>query len=284
MTYKVLYRGPLSSCNYACDYCPFAKTKNTRKELQDDAKKLSRFTNWVGQQDYDFEVLFTPWGEAMIRRHYQDAFGVLSRLGNVKKVCAQTNLSGNLDWLDDVEVKSTALWCTFHPSQVSQGKFLRQCDVLLSKGVSFSVGTVGLKADFDAISRLRNALSKDVYLWVNAYKREEGYYSDADLNFLESIDPNFPINNQRHQSLGQSCRAGKSSFSVDGNGRVQSCHFIKSEIGNIYDKNFFSQLKERKCSNNTCGCHIGYVHLDRLNLYEVYGERVMERIPLAFQK
>ena len=29
----------------------------------------------------------------------------------------------------------------------------------------------------------------------------------------------------------------------------------------------------------TCGCHIGYIHLDELGLYEVFGEGLMERIP-----
>ena len=282
MRYKVLYRGPLSSCNYACDYCPFAKTKNSRLELQDDAKKLSKFTNWIGEQNHDFELLFTPWGEAMIRRHYQEAFKVLSHLENVKKVCAQTNLSGTLDWIDDVDIESTALWCTFHPSQISEKKFLRQCDILLNKGVSFSVGTVGLRDDFSAIASLRKALSKDVYLWVNAYKREDNYYSKNDIEFLLEIDPFFETNNVRHESIGESCRAGMSSFSVNGDGRVQRCHFIKGEIGNIYEADFFAKLVERSCTNTTCGCHIGYVHLDKLKQYDRYGDRVMERIPKSF--
>ncbi len=281
MTYKILYRGPLSSCNYACVYCPFAKTKNTREELLDDAEKLSRFTNWVGEQSHDVELLFTPWGEAMIRRHYQDAFKVLSHFKNVKKVCAQTNLSGSLDWVDDVEKASIALWCTFHPSQTTQEKFLAQTEILLSKGISFSVGTVGLKEDFAAISSLRNQLSKEVYLWVNAYKRVERYYSPEDVDYLVGIDPLFKTNNVRYKSLGESCRAGMTSFSVDGDGRVQRCHFIKDEIGNIYEDDFFDKLVERSCTNATCGCYIGYIHLDKLKQYEVYGERMMERIPIS---
>ena len=27
MNLSILYRGPLSSCNYACGYCPFAKRR-----------------------------------------------------------------------------------------------------------------------------------------------------------------------------------------------------------------------------------------------------------------
>ncbi len=282
MNYKVLYRGPLSSCNYSCDYCPFAKTKNTRDELLDDANKLGRFVDWIGDRSENFELLFTPWGEAMIRRHYQDAFKVLSHFKNVKKVCAQTNLSGNLEWVNEVEVESTALWCTYHPSQTSEEKFLKQCGILLKRGISFSVGTVGLKDDFASILSLRKALSKDVYLWVNAYKRKSNYYSQSDIDFLTQIDPLFKTNTIRHKSLGESCRAGMSSFSVDGDGRVQRCHFIKDKIGNIYEDAFFENLTNRLCTNATCGCHIGYVHLDRLQQYEIYGDGVMERIPRVF--
>src|SRR5437762_11699225 len=43
--YTTLFRS--SSCNYACEYCPFAKTANTREELRDDERRLKRFVTWV---------------------------------------------------------------------------------------------------------------------------------------------------------------------------------------------------------------------------------------------
>ena len=41
----------------------------------------------------------------------------------------------------------------------------------------FSVGVVGLKEHFGEIEALRRELPPDVYLWVNAYKREPDYYT-----------------------------------------------------------------------------------------------------------
>lgn len=38
-------------------------------------------------------------------------------------------------------------------------------------------------------------------------------------------------------------------------------------------------LHPRPCTNQTCGCHIGYVHMDDLKLYDRFGEGVLERIP-----
>ncbi|MEN8446791.1 MAG: radical SAM protein, partial [Cyanobacteria bacterium J06555_13] len=29
MNLSILYRGPLLSCNYGCEYCPFAKRQQT---------------------------------------------------------------------------------------------------------------------------------------------------------------------------------------------------------------------------------------------------------------
>jgi MoaA/NifB/PqqE/SkfB family radical SAM enzyme len=100
---------------------------------------------------------------------------------------------------------------------------------------------------------------------------------------LTRIDPLFPLNNTYHPSRGESCRAGASVISVDGDGTVRRCHFIKEPIGNIYDADFEHCLRERPCANETCGCHIGYVHLDRLKLYDTFGDGVLERVPLGYR-
>ncbi len=109
--------------------------------------------------------------------------------------------------------------------------------------------------------------------------REPDYYSPEMVEELTRVDPLFPLNNEYHASKGESCRAGSTVISVDGDGTVRRCHFIKQPIGNIYGADFQSCLAERPCTNDTCGCHIGYVHLDRLNLYATFGDGVLERIP-----
>src|SRR5205085_1024801 len=47
---SILYRGPLSSCNYGCAYCPFAKHAETAEELAADRRALERFTGWVSRR------------------------------------------------------------------------------------------------------------------------------------------------------------------------------------------------------------------------------------------
>ena len=97
--WSILYRGPLTSCNYACGYCPFAKTRNTRAERREDEMRLRRFTDWVGGRAEEIGVLFTPSGEALIHRGYQRALCQLSCLPNIRRVAIQTNLSCGLGWL-----------------------------------------------------------------------------------------------------------------------------------------------------------------------------------------
>ena len=278
-TWSILYRGPLSSCNYGCDYCPFAKTTNTRAERRDDEQKLARFVRWVQGRPESIGVLFTPWGEALFHHAYQEAITYLSHLPNVRRVSIQTNLSARLGWLAACAPGKVALWTTFHPSQTPRGRFLARCAELDRLGVAHSVGVVGMQDAIADIEALRAELNPATYLWVNAYKRQADYYSTDDLARLEAVDPFFPLNNRYHPSLGDSCRAGASVFSVDGEGTMRRCHFIRTPIGNIYEPGFEFGLRERPCTNEVCGCHIGYVHLDRLDLYGIFGEGVLERIP-----
>lgn len=282
-SWSILYRGPLSSCNYSCTYCPFAKTKNTRAELADDAARLERFVDWVGTRPESIGILFTPWGEGLIRKSYQKAMTQLSHLPQVRRVSIQTNLSGSLGWMEQVNKDSFALWTTFHPSQISIANFVARCEELEAMNIRYSVGFVALKEDLPYLEELRALLPSHRYLWANAYKRIENYYTPEEMARIEQIDPLFGYNNQYHESLGQACQAGNTAFTVDGEGDVRRCHFIGEVLGNIYDQDIATTLHPRPCSNASCGCYIGYVHLDRLKLYDTYQQGILERIPPPFR-
>lgn len=279
----ILYRGPLASCNYACPYCPFAKHQESDEEHAHDANALSRFIQWVeGQSNIQFSIFFTPWGEALIRKRYQKALITLTNLPHVAKVAIQTNGSCRFDWAAQCDKSKLGLWVTYHPGETSREAFLKCCGQMQKQGIRFSIGVVGLKEHFAEIKALRAALPPEIYLWVNAFKRIEDYYAPDQADFLKAIDPLFLLNSTRHQSFGKACRAGESVISVDGDGTMRRCHFIKETIGNIYEDDWQSALHPRACTNQTCGCHIGYVHLNELNLYEVFEGGVLERIPLNF--
>ena len=126
------------------------------------------------------------------------------------------------------------------------------------------------------------ALSYELKVEINAAKSSETYDEELIRRF-EAIDPQFRTNTQYHPSKGRRCRTGQSVVSVDGDGKVRRCHFVDTVLGNLYD-DLTPLLRERACPNQTCGCHIGYVHMPHLGLDEIYGNGILERVPRAPQR
>lgn len=284
MIYRVLYRGPLSSCNYACGYCPFAKRAETHAELEGDRLALNAFLSWITEQRHrHFGVLFTPWGEALVRRWYQQALITLTHLHHIERAAIQTNLSCGLDWVRDCQLDRLALWATYHPSETNREDFIGKVHRLHGLGVRLSVGLVGLSEHIDEIAAMRKELPREIYLWINAYKRDTDYYTETEVQYLTSIDPHFPVNNVHHISQDEACRAGETTFTVDGTGAMRRCHFISEPIGSIHLPDWEAGLRPRVCPNATCGCHIGYVNLKHLRQDAIYGQNILERIPLRWE-
>lgn len=159
MDLTILYRGPLASCDYDCPYCPFAKRRDSREQLRADRAALERFTAWVTAQSADrISVLFTPWGEGLVRSWYRRAVVELARLPHVQRVAIQTNLGGRTQWLASAGAAGRdkiALWCTYHPGQTPYERFLGRCEELVALGIRHSVGIVGLDGHLDEARRLR---------------------------------------------------------------------------------------------------------------------------------
>ncbi|WP_327071791.1 STM4011 family radical SAM protein [Kitasatospora sp. NBC_01250] len=280
MDLTILYRGPLASCDYDCPYCPFAKRRDTPEQLRADRAALARFAGWAaaaGQQGDTLALLFTPWGEGLVRSWYRDTLARLSRLPHIRRVAIQTNLSCRTDWLAEADLDTLALWTTYHPGQVDHDRFLTKCRELTARGVRYSVGVVGEPEHLAAARRLRTELPGGVYLWINA--AEGRTYTDAEAGQWTELDPLFGYSREPHASAGLPCRTGASVVSVDGDGTVRRCHFVREELGNLYDGSYRTALRPRPCPLAVCDCHIGYVHLESLPLYDVFAGGVLERIP-----
>ncbi|GAB2879297.1 STM4011 family radical SAM protein [Streptomyces mayteni] len=280
MHLTVLYRGPLASCDYDCPYCPFAKRRDSAAQLRADRAALDRFTGWArARPEERLSLLFTPWGEGLTRSWYRRALVELSHERHVDRVAIQTNLSCRTEWLAEADLDTLALWCTFHPGQTPYERFLDKTHRLATLGVRFSVGVVGLPEHLAPARRLRADLPEHVYLWVNA---AEGHrYSDEQAAEWTALDPLFPFSRDPHRSAGRPCRTGSTVVSVDGEGTVRRCHFVRAELGNLYDGSYRAALAPRPCPLAVCDCHIGYVHLETLPLYDVFAGGVLERVPTA---
>lgn len=273
----ILYRGPLASCDYDCPYCPFAKRRDSREQLRADRTALARFAGWVAARPQEIAVLFTPWGEGLVRSWYRETMIELSRLPQVRRVAIQTNLGGRTAWTARADLDALALWTTYHPGQVAHERFLAKSLELTALGVRHSVGVVGLPEHLEAARRMRADLPASTYLWINA---AEGHsYTDAEAADWTALDPLFHYSRHPHRSRGLPCRTGHDVVSVDGDGTVRRCHFVKTPLGNLYDGTFTPTKAPSPCPNSLCDCHIGYLHLEPLNLYDVFTDGLLERIP-----
>ena len=116
-----------------------------------DRAALERFEHWVAGRKRHVAILFTPWGEALIRRYYRETITRLSHLSQVETVAIQTNLSGAIDWLAGCDKQRVALWTTFHPGETDRARYVAKIHELAAMGIRHSVGVVALRSHFDAI-------------------------------------------------------------------------------------------------------------------------------------
>jgi hypothetical protein len=163
---------PLSSCNYACGYCPFAKRTEARAELDHDRACLERFVGWVRARTGDrIGVLFTPWGVKALVPVVSAGARRTAQMPNVSKAAIQTNVSCKLDWVEGCDKAKLALWCTFHPGETTRERFLAKCRGVARARRAFQRRCGGVREHLADVRALRAELPPDVYLWVNAYKR-----------------------------------------------------------------------------------------------------------------
>ncbi|MDO3409555.1 STM4011 family radical SAM protein [Saccharibacillus sp. CPCC 101409] len=285
MNVTLYFRGSLSSCNYACPYCPFSKTRDSAETLEKDRLQVERFVQWAGEQEqagHRLSIFFNPYGEGLVHRWYREAMIALSRMTHVHKVAIQTNLSAKLDWTDGLNAEKVSFWATYHPGETTEDRFLARCSELHRRGIPFSVGSVGVRSAFGAIASLRRSLPPDVYLWINAFKdRGNDYYSAEEIAQLREIDPLFALNLPDYDSLGRTCLTGESVFFVQGSGRVKRCYSDRRVIGHLYRDGIEGLSAERPCGMKRCGCYIGYIHMPELELERYYGKGLLERRRLA---
>ncbi len=280
LTVSLLWRGPLASCNFACAYCPFAKRRDSRRALEADRAALRRFVDWIATQPAEdrLSLMFIPWGEALIRRHYREALLRLSHLPQVETVAVQTNLSAPMGWVADADAGRLAFWCTWHPGQMELSRFVERCATLRRHGVGFSAGVVGVPEHRPAVAALRAALPPEVYVWVNALAVHP--YTAAEIDAFTAADPLFELSLHRPwPSRDQPCGAGERSIAVDGEGTVRRCPFLAEPLGNLYRDDLSGLLRPRPCPAESCRCHIGYVQLESLRLEAVFGRGLLPRIP-----
>src|SRR5205814_1241358 len=138
-----------------------------------DRRALDRLLAWTRNRPASdrISIFFTPWGEALVRKHYKDALVELSQLPQIARAAIQTNLSTPIDFIDDADPTKLGIWATYHPEWADRRRFVDKLIMLHERGASVSAGIVGFRRFEDEARRLRRELPSEIYLWINAPKK-----------------------------------------------------------------------------------------------------------------
>lgn len=288
MSLLVLLRSRLEWCNFTCGYCPWNATLNRVEAgaFRDDARRLDRLLARIAGLPRPVEFFITPKAEYLVLPYWREAVGRLLALPQVRRVTVQTNLSFDLAaFLDRIDATKLALWTTYHPGELDDAAARRleqRWQLLLARRVPFSVGLVGTRENLAHLEALRQRLDPRVYLWVNAYKREAGYYSDEERRRIRRVDALFERNERDYASLGQPCTAGQRAVYLDDEGDLRRCFFVGEVIGNLFRDGWATLPAPLGCPQTSCRCYVGQMHAVELDFRAVYGDYLAARIPHAY--
>lgn len=264
---QIFYRGYLTSCNYACGYCPFSKRKMTKGQREKDKKALWSFVDRMKQERGKHAVQIVPYGEALVHEYYWRALAELSQIVTEEYTGCQTNLSFSVEKMLEIYEKCQGrkeklrLWCTFHPSMTTVEKFVEQCRKLEIAGVSFCVGMVGDPKEIPALLELRRRLPDSVYVWVNKMEGRKRNYSLEEVEIFQKIDPYFFLQMEHRKADLQQCRQ---SVFYEADGSRYFCNLQAAAKGTS---------RGEGCGRSECNCYLAYCNrrdIEELLFFEPY--------------
>lgn len=245
----------------------------SKKELEKDKEALYKFVNKLENIDFvkPIDLLFVPYGEALIHDYYQKTICELSKKDFINKVGIQTNLSFDIkNWLkSDLDFSKIYIWATFHNSMTDIDEFVEKVKILNSYH-NICVGVVGNPEDSTIINELRHKLPVQVYMWVNKMDGLGRKYTDEEFEFFCEIDPMF-INEFNEKN--EECNAHTTDIFVRENGEILNCNRTRKKLGNIYDDDF---VNSSYC-NNKCDCYLAYSH--KKNFSKFFDDNYLFRVP-----
>ena len=251
---NVCYRGFLDTCNYSCEYCAFRKrgkrSGKYKRGIEADREAIRRFSNFVIEREFCSEIMFLPYGEALIHDYYIEEIARLSRRDFIEKISCQTNLSFSAERFAEIignsgNISKVKLWCTFHPTQTNKEAFLKNCTTLYEKGIEFCVGAVGVPKNIADILVMREELkfiNENIYFWINAMEGMGRAYTEGEIEQLSGADPFFRLELLEYKADSDLCTSGRERIFVDGMGNISACNISRIKLGNIYEG--FSEAEE----------------------------------------
>ncbi|TYQ17755.1 UNVERIFIED_CONTAM: hydroxymethylpyrimidine pyrophosphatase-like HAD family hydrolase [Acetivibrio alkalicellulosi] len=281
---NIYFRSFLSSCNYSCSYCRFAKKKMNEVEILKDEKCVQRFCDFIDSTNFKnrVSIFLTPYGEGLIHDYYIRAMARLAMNPKCQYISCQTNLSFDesvfINTLKSyhVDLSKVKLWASCHPEMISAGEFVKKVNKLKAD-IDLSVGIVAIPQNLESVFDLRKELPKNIYMWVNGKDGEKTRYTKEQIQSLVSVDPLFYNEISKRKVEDNCCNAGEDSVFIEGNGDAFACHINKNQLFNIFKRT--DLVKSFRCDRRYCDCYLSYSLRKDSNLNSYFKQYTPIRLP-----
>lgn len=294
-TDTAVYRGSIKSCNYNCSYCPFSKHAASEKELAQDREQwlsfVQKYTEYAKKAEAGYKLfhalIIAPYGEALVYPWYWEGLARLSALSHIQAVGAQTNLGfapqSSLECYVNAggDIKKLRLWATFHPQMTTISEFAGRCRKLTEKGAALCAGAVGVPENLNLLRKLRKALPKEIYLWINKMDGLGRAYTPKERQAFSEIDPYFyreciPVRADVSKCGGR--------IFTEGNGTIRLCNLAPAasvRMEEILDRpKVYSEWHQTaRCGRKRCSCYLAYGGRNDWMNQALFGPFPLFRIP-----
>jgi len=284
-------------CNYDCPYCP----QNHRRDAAiGEHFTAHAFDNyevdaWIGAFRRHFAkrhvTLVLTGGEPMLdRRSMPRLLQELVEMPTVACVRIDTNAAWSPRPYAGIDRSKLILMCTFHPSQVAEGEFLKRVDSYIEEG--FRVGLVNYVITHDSFAdferRWELFRQRGIPLHPNPLWRQQGCYGPQELELLRRYLPSdldYRYRALRESPQGNRCLFPALSYEMDPAGKIHvGCH--REVEGSFFDRKLPRPFAGPvPCPMQKCSCLDMYSFLegsDRVlgrNPLEAYGRELLALNP-----
>lgn len=138
-------------------------------------------------------------------------------------------------------------------------KFVRQLHTLHNAGIQVCAGAVGNPLAKNILADLRNTLSPDIYLFINAMQGLKSPLSNEDIRFFTQLDNLFEYDLRNAPAQWENCSGGRSACFIDWKGDIFACPRSKVKIGNLYRSQKLDT--SLSCQRKVCDCYIAFSNL-----------------------
>ena len=241
-------------CNYRCPYC-YQEDKRDDLDLfsiHGISEWLSAIRNQFSEQNLEF---YFTGGEAFVYKEFLDFLKIIISEDNVRWIRIDTNGSLISRYLSILDPKKVSLMMTFHPSQTSFEKFLKEAKSVNEHGILEMVNYVAYPFEVDTVNKYIEEFSKNgIFLNVSWNIKAIADYNDFDWSAMSDlVTPEDTKYRTRNIVYGKPCLAGVCYVEVDLYGNIYRCRG-KTNLGNLFDGKVELLKKAKPCENVYCDC------------------------------